>query len=368
MNNSQKIYKLGEFANLMNVSKKSLQRWDKNGVLVADRTDGCHRSYSQEHIDKLQQLRAQNSSKLTRQKNYKYKDLTGMHFGKLHVIERAKDWIGANGHRHIQWRCLCSCGNEVIIKGSSLVSGYNKSCGCSQYGNGETKAMWAEYYAMSPDEAFEKAMTKPLPDVFTIKKKPSHGKFQDLTGLTFGLWTVKERAETRHYKSGGQAVCWLCECQCGTLKSVPGRDLKSGASQSCGCISNMSWLEYYTKQYLREHNISFEYQKKYEDLQGVGGKLLSYDFVVLEGNKPICVIECQGEQHYRPIKKFGGAKQLLRQQIHDELKKKYAEKILQIPLYEILYTCMTKEAVYERLSEIFCKFKRDKDSRNNNSR
>lgn len=353
MSNDEKIYRLGEFAKLMNVSVKSLQRWDKNGMLVADRTDGCHRSYSQKHIDELQRLRAENSSKLTRKKNYKYKDLTNVRFDKLKVICRADDWIGANGHRHIQWLCECDCGNRVIVKGSSLNSGYNKSCGCSQYGNSETKQMWSEYYDMSPDEAFEQAMKKPLPEVTTVKKEPHYGKFQDLTDMTFGLWKVKQRAETRHYKSGGQAVCWLCECRCGTLKSVPGRDLKSGASQSCGCISNMSWLEYYTKQYLQEHNIKFEYQKKYEDLQGVGGKLLSYDFIIVNNNnEPICAIECQGEQHYRPIKKFGGAKQLLKQQIHDELKKKYAEKILQIPLYEILYTRVTQADVYEYLDSL----------------
>lgn len=42
-----RTYKLSEFAVLAGVSVKSLQRWDKNGVLVADRTDGCHRSYTQ---------------------------------------------------------------------------------------------------------------------------------------------------------------------------------------------------------------------------------------------------------------------------------------------------------------------------------
>ena len=83
-------------------------------------------------------------------------------------------------------------------------------------------------------------------------------------------------------------------------------------------------------------------KKKYNDLQGVGGKLLSYDFLIKSNGTPLCVIECQGEQHYRPIKKFGGAKQLLKQQIHDKLKLEYACNVLKVPVYEILYTCMTK--------------------------
>jgi hypothetical protein len=61
----------------------------------------------------------------------------------------------------------------------------------------------------------------------------------------------------------------------------------------------------------------------------------------------MCVIECQGEQHYRPIKKFGGAKQLLKQQIHDKLKREYAENVLHVPLHEVLYTAMTKDDVYK---------------------
>lgn len=353
MNNNEKTYKLGEFAELTGVSRKSLQRWDKNGTLVADRTDGCHRSYSQKHIEQLHKLQSENSSKLTRKKNYRFKDLTDMYFGKLHVIERADDWIGANGHRHIQWLCECKCGNKVVIKGASLLAGYNKSCGCLRYGDNETKQMWSEYYEMSPEEALKEAQNKPLPDIVTVKKEPHYGRYQDLTDMHFGLWRVIQRAETRHYKSGGQAVCWLCQCECGTIKSVPGRDLKSGASQSCGCMGNMSWLEYHTKQYLMDHHILFEYQKKYENLQGVGGKLLSYDFVIIVDDQPYCIIECQGEQHYRPIKKFGGAKQFLKQQIHDDLKKQYAEKVLHIPLFEILYTCMTQAAVYECLDKIF---------------
>lgn len=349
MLNNKKTYKLSEFAKLAGVSTKSLQRWDKNGVLVADRTDGCHRSYTQEHLDKLRKMQRENSSKLTRRKHFKYKDLTDMRFGKLTVLKRANDWVGPNGHRHIQWLCQCDCGNTVIVKGSSLNAGYNKSCGCSQYGDGDTKRMWAEFEKLSEAEAAtilkEHVVLEP-----TTKTKPlakPTGVLQDLTGRKFGLWTVLKRAETRHYRGGGQAVCWFCKCECGTVKSVPGRDLKSGASQSCGCLSSMSWLEYHVKNYLIENDLHFEYQKKYNDLQGIGGKLLSYDFLILNSSRPVCVIECQGEQHYRPVKKFGGAKQFLKQQIHDKLKREYAENTLHVPVYEVLYTAMTKEDVYE---------------------
>jgi len=47
-------------------------------------------------------------------------------FGKLTVLgEGKKDRQG-----NVTWHCLCACGEEKFIKGSSLVSGNAKSCGC----------------------------------------------------------------------------------------------------------------------------------------------------------------------------------------------------------------------------------------------
>lgn len=348
-------YKLGEFAKLAGVSPKSLQRWDKSGILVADRTDGYHRSYTDDHLKQLDLLRKENANSLNRKKHYKYKDLTGLRFGKLLVLRRTSDWIGSNGHRHIQWDCLCDCGAEIVVKGSSLNAGYNKSCGCSQYGNGETKRMWDIVNEIGENEAQLMISDMPArkPNTPTVSKPHTNkprGVLIDLTGQSFGLWSVKKRGETRYYAGGGQAVCWVCECDCGTIKTVPGRDLKSGASSSCGCLSSMSKLEFYVKKYLGNNFYTFNYQKTYPDLYGTGGKLLSYDFVVYAGDGSIlCVIECQGEQHYRPVKKFGGAKQFIRQQIHDKLKYDYAASVLQTDLYEVPYTCISELDVFSLL-------------------
>lgn len=67
------------------------------------------------------------------------------------------------------------------------------------------------------------------------------GKFEDLTGKTFGRLKVIERAEDKIYKVGNRekvAVRWLCECQCEnkTRKIVFGESLKKGLATSCGCI------------------------------------------------------------------------------------------------------------------------------------
>lgn len=116
-------------------------------------------------------------------------------------------------------------------------------------------------------------------------------------------------------------------------------------------MKSMSWLEYHTRSFLNEHNYRFIYQHKYLDLLGVGGKTLSFDFLVKKDNQDICLIECQGEQHFKPVKKFGGAEKFLKQQIHDELKRKYAKEIVKIPLIEIPYTSSSKDKIYEILKE-----------------
>ena len=59
-------------------------------------------------------------------------DLTGKVFERLTVRSRGPDYISPSGNHVPQWWCECSCGKEdlVLVIGSSLKSGYTKSCGC----------------------------------------------------------------------------------------------------------------------------------------------------------------------------------------------------------------------------------------------
>ena len=54
-------------------------------------------------------------------------DLTGQHFGRLTVIERA----GASG-KEASWLCQCDCGKRTIVAGTKLRSTKRptRSCGC----------------------------------------------------------------------------------------------------------------------------------------------------------------------------------------------------------------------------------------------
>ncbi len=56
----------------------------------------------------------------------KTKDMTGQRFGRLVVLRRE----GSTPDGKAKWRCLCDCGNEVVVIGADLRNKRSKSCGC----------------------------------------------------------------------------------------------------------------------------------------------------------------------------------------------------------------------------------------------
>lgn len=52
----------------------------------------------------------------------------------------------------------------------------------------------------------------------------------DLTGKLIGKWIVLEQTTNNRHNQRR----WLCRCDCGAVKPVLGRDLRSGQSKSCG--------------------------------------------------------------------------------------------------------------------------------------
>lgn len=56
--------------------------------------------------------------------------------------------------------------------------------------------------------------------------------FNDLTGRVFGLWTVLGLTSNTGV---GRGRYWKCQCACGVVMSIRGRNLVEGGSSSCGC-------------------------------------------------------------------------------------------------------------------------------------
>ena len=59
-------------------------------------------------------------------------------------------------------------------------------------------------------------------------------------GDRFGRWTVLEYAGSNK----DHRALWKCQCDCGTIKNVVGRDLRGGKSKSCGCKRNYKESHY----------------------------------------------------------------------------------------------------------------------------
>jgi len=124
-------------------------------------------------------------------KCHRNKDLTEKRFGGLIVL------FLDHFYRNLPyWNCKCDCGNTAIVRGSSLASGYTRSCGCRRILAGKMKLI-------------------------------------DLTNKKFGRWTVLSLAERpENIKSG---IYWNCICDCGNPGVVRGANLANGQTTSCGC-------------------------------------------------------------------------------------------------------------------------------------
>lgn len=57
----------------------------------------------------------------------KCKNILGKRFGKLHVVEKLPE---SNRFNRNLYRCICDCGNEIVLPSSSISSGHTSSCGC----------------------------------------------------------------------------------------------------------------------------------------------------------------------------------------------------------------------------------------------
>ena len=229
-------------------------------------------------------------------------DLVGKRFGNLLVLKRIENHITSGGNVHHKYLCRCDCGNEIEVQGNLLRNGNVKSCGC----------MTKEY----------------------IRK----AKQLDLIGKRFGRLVVIDKAEDYFSPNGERRSQWLCKCDCGNECLATGHSLVQKLRTSCGCDST-SHFELLVINFFNDFNYRIDYDYKryitFDNLTGLGGKCLSYDFGIIENGVLTTLIECQGQQHYKHIAKFGSKERYETQIKHDEMKRKYAldngYKLIEIP-------------------------------------
>ena len=249
--------------------------------------------------------------------------VVGQKYNHLTVLRRDENYVSPKGIVFSKWLCQCDCGNVVSVLGSSLVTNHTKSCGC-------------------------------LSKRYKVDDSVMLGK-------RFGMLTVVSRAPSHKVPSGSVYDMWNCVCDCGRTTVSFGRNLRIGATKSCGCdrikkqamAKRTSKAELWTKQYFHEHGITFEYQWSFLDLVGSHGGLLSYDFYISDCNM---LLELNGLQHYVAIDWFGGASTLEDQQINDLLKKYYA--VSHGYNFVVIDTNrVSQQTLYRKLNTLFSGFK-----------
>jgi len=104
-----------------------------------------------------------------------------------------------------------------------------------------------------------------------------------------------------------------------------------------------SKMEKYIYSFLKNNNILFISQKTFKECKNIN--VLPFDFFLPDFN--VC-IECNGEQHYKPIDYFGGEKTLKYIQHNDKLKKKFC-KNNNIDYLEIKYNENIDEKIKKKL-------------------
>jgi len=118
-------------------------------------------------------------------------DLTGKKFGRWLVVGPRKKINGVPC-----WFCRCDCGKEGWPSGQSLREEKSKSCGC------------------------------------LTRESTSKRFLKNLSGMRFGRLVVSEQKMSKN-----DVVYWWCRCDCGLEKWIGAPALRSGATQSCGCLN-----------------------------------------------------------------------------------------------------------------------------------
>lgn len=136
-----------------------------------------------------------------------------------------------------------------------------------------------------------------------------------------------------NYKDSHTKILVKC-MECGREWYInPNNALIRGVKCTCNKKNNISHGELRIFEILQKYSVVFIYQFSFNDLYGVNGGTLSYDFIIQNKN---ILIEFQGEQHEKPIDYFGGQEKFKIQQEHDKRKRDYAKEH-NIELLEIWY-------------------------------
>ena len=153
---------------------------------------------------------------------------------------------------------------------------------------------------------------------------------------------------TEMYKGSDYELECVC-LRCGSKMKKLARFYIGSFKYGCSKCNIKSHGENKVLQYIKDKE--YEYARQYTIKEVKYKNTLLFDFAILKDNNVIALIEYDGEQHFKPIKRFGGDKQYKKQIEKDEIKNNYCKEN-NIPLIRIPYT---EESVEQYLDKVLNK-------------
>ena len=152
-------------------------------------------------------------------------------------------------------------------------------------------------------------------------------------GDTFGVFEVVQilsSIEFGGHQSRAKIKCTIC----GTERECLYHHLMNN-NVACECFKQHSSGEAYIKKILDKADIRYKTEYTYQNLRGLGGGMLRYDFALLDSSDTVIgLIEYDGEQHFQEAGTYFNEDGKVQE--HDKIKDDFA-KHNNIPLLRIPY-------------------------------
>ena len=131
--------------------------------------------------------------------------------------------------------------------------------------------------------------------------------------------------EKTNERTQDRGIIWKCQCECGQISFVSTNNLKQDITKSCGCLKQ-SHGELMVEQYLIEKNIQYKKEYCFSDLLSKKGGHLRFDFAIFNNNELIYLIEFDGSTHnLEHLNGWLTKEKVLLQQENDEIKNTYCQ-------------------------------------------
>ena len=246
------------------------------------------------------------------------KDISHQKFNRVTPLYRTE-----NHGRKTAWVCKCDCGSIFVTTADSLSRSNTQSCGCFQ----KEQTSNSNTSDIKPGQKYNRLTV--IERANKTKKSPSDRNIYWVCQCDCGNLTV---TAAKYLRSGHTQSCgclkgdaialdltgqkfgmltvesidrektrtsrnryWKCKCECGNVKSIKTGHLTTGAIQTCGC-KRMSHGELRIRDILVQNSIPFEQEKIFESCKNeLTNRNFRYDFFV--DNKYL--IEFHGIQHYQ---------------------------------------------------------------------